>query len=222
MSRPVDPAARARVIGAVGRVGEALINALMARTDYTEVAVLADQPVNLGIARLAVCQKEEMPAARDLYMVLGGDEFATRRSFHGRDAPFVGVDESNGVALAGLAVEAGVKRIVLVAAAPSWQQIGALNQGLASSLERGISELAITRFAILRPLREARSSGVGVMQRFVNFYLSIQMLMVPRSVPVLTSDQVARAAILAMAEPSAQSVAVFSAADIGRLLSPKA
>ena len=77
------------------------------------------------------------------------------------------------VALADRAVTAGARRIVLIAAAPSWQQIGALNRGLASSLERGISELAISRLVILRPLREAESTGVGLMQRFVNFYLSI-------------------------------------------------
>lgn len=222
MSEPPKRVSRALVAGAVGRQGEALLNAVLSFGGYSEVAVLTDQSVRLGIARLVTCTSHDLAPAQDMFMLIGGDGVNTKRSFHGRDAPFVELDEHTALALATRAVQSGVKRIVLLSASPSWQQFGAVHRGLSSPLERALSQLPISRFVVMHPVLEARSAGASLMQRFVNFYLSIQLLMVPRSVPTLTSVQIANAAVKSLAESQVHGVAVFSAADMGRLLVSKA
>ena len=171
---------------------------------------------------MTVFTADAVPKARDLFIVLGSDSFNTQRSFHGRDARFTAMDEHNTLSVATDAVAAGVQRIVLIAASPSWQQFGALHRGLGAPLERELGALPISRFVVLRPLLETKSAGGSLMQRFIHGYLSIQMLMMPRSIPHLTSQQIAAAALVSVGMAEGQGVAVFSAADIASLLKPKA
>ncbi|MFK7967115.1 MAG: hypothetical protein AB8C46_24415 [Burkholderiaceae bacterium] len=209
----------ALVAGVVGRLGETLLNGLLARGGYTEVIALAERPVNLGISKLSVAGLDQLPPIDDLFILLGGDDFSTSRSFHGRDAPFVSVHEHNAL---GIARAANASRITLVSASSAWQQFGPLNQGLTSPLERELAALECRRFVVLRPVRENKQAGLGFVQRFVNVYLSIQMLMMPRSVPTLTSEQVARATVLVLADHDVQGVSVLGAADLADVLSGSA
>ncbi|MGB7184605.1 MAG: hypothetical protein WA888_06855 [Burkholderiaceae bacterium] len=195
----VPPAARSRpravVAGAVGRRGEALLNAVLARGGYDEVSVLAEQPVSMGLKNLTMFTLDDVPPAQDLFLLLSdaGDDMG--RSPHGRDAAFVAVDETSALNIAKHAVAAGVQRILLVAPTPVLLQFGTMQRGMISTLERGINALAPTRFVILRPLRQHRSSGLSLLQRITNVYMSIQMLMIPRSLEPVTSEQLAHLAI---------------------------
>lgn len=213
-----SPIKRALVAGVIGRLGETLLTELLARGGYGEVVALAEQPVSLGVAGLSVSQLDNLPEIDDLFIILGGDDFSTRPSFHGRDAPFVNVDSYNALKIAQVA---NARRVTLISSSPAWQQFGPLNQGLTSPLERELAALKCRRFAVLRPVRESSRAGMNLMQRFVNIYLSIQMLMVPRSVPTLTSEQVARAAVALLADQEVHGVGVFGAADLATALASK-
>lgn len=213
-----SPKKRALVAGVIGRLGETLLTELLARGGYGEVVALAEQPVNLGVSGLSVSPLEDLPDVDDLFIVLGGDSFSTQPSFHGRDAPFVSVDSYNALKIA---QAADARRITLISSSPAWQQFGPLNQGLTSPLERELAALKCRRFMVLRPVRESSRAGMGFMQRFVNVYLSIQMLMVPRSVPTLTSEQVAQAAVALLADQEVHGVGVFGAADLAAALASK-
>ena len=212
------PVRRALVAGVIGRLGEALLTELLARGGYDEVVALAEQALNLGVNKLSVSSLDNLPEIDDLFIVLGGDDFSRQPSFHGRDAPFVNVDSYNALKIA---QRADARRVVLISSSSAWQQFGPLNQGLTSPLERELAALNCRRLLVLRPIHESKRAGMNLMQRFVNVYLSIQMLMVPRSVPTLTSEQLARAAVALLADQEVHGVGVFGAADLATALASK-
>ncbi len=216
---PADPsiADRAIVAGAVGRLGEALLNAVLSRGGYREVVALAERPISLGFKGLSAQPIDQLPAARDLFIALGDDDIRSGRSFHGRDAPFVMINSINCLELVRTVRERGVSRVVLISPAPMWEQFGHIHRALGSPLERALGELGLHRLVVLRPLKAAGSVGGTLMQRFVHFYLNLQLVMTPRSVPTLTSEQIARAA-LAVLVPADDGVTVLSAGQIGQLL----
>lgn len=198
-------------------MGEALLNAVLSRGGYKSVIALSDRVVDLGFKGLSALPLAEITWARDLFIVLAGDDHLEERSFHGRDAPFVQITTDNYRELTGAADRLGVARVVLIAPAPLWEQFGDIHRGLGSPIERALGELSLQRLVVLRPLRAPTSAGRSMMQKFVHFYLSIQMLMVPRSIPTLTSDQVARAAMNQMAGDQ-PGVTVLSASEIAQAL----
>ncbi|MEZ5740368.1 MAG: hypothetical protein R3E68_13555 [Burkholderiaceae bacterium] len=207
------PARRALLAGAAGRRGEALLNALLAAPAWRSVHVLAGQPMSLAIPRLQLCRFDDLPPVDDLFLVVGDPAEPGSRSFHGRDAPFDSIDEDRALALARRGCDAGASRIVLVAPAPDWQQIGSLQRGLGGVLETQLGALSARTVLILRPLKPGGAGAGSLIQRFVHGYLSLQMLMLPRSVPVLTSEQLARAA-LGLLAGAGHGLQVLTAADI--------
>lgn len=189
---------RALVAGAVGRLGEALLNRVLGSGDYHEVVVLADTPMSLGVRGLSLAALDALPPVDDAFVLLGDADDASARSYYGRDAPFVQVHGENCLAVTGAAVAHGAKRIVLVSPMPAWQQIGHFHRGLANAVELSVSQLPVESLVVLRPVREARRPGGSLVERFVAVYLSLQLLMLPRSVQAMTSDKLARCILEAM------------------------
>ena len=72
-----------------GKLGEALLNQLLASSSLTVTAV-ADKPVTLGIARLEVLALSEIThgQAQDAYLCLHDPNTAYGQSYYGRDAHF--------------------------------------------------------------------------------------------------------------------------------------
>lgn len=210
-------AGAALLAGAVGRQGEALLNAALARGGYASVHVLAEAPVSMGMAGLELCALDALPAVDDvlLYVTEAGDP--VERSFHGRDAPFVPVTPERALAVARDAAAAGARRLLVLRPSPGWQQIGALQRALDDDIERALAALPFETVLVLRPVRPGRGPGGTWLRRLVNGYLSLQMLMMPRSIPVLTSDQVARAAFRALAD-AGPGVSVLLAEQLAALL----
>ena len=64
-----------------------------------------------------------------------------------------------------------------------------------NTTESALAKLSFESLLILRPVAQTKSSAGSLLQRFASFYLDLQMMMVPRSIPLLTSDQLARAAV---------------------------
>ncbi len=231
---PVDPAAalhaagapvraRARagarrllVAGAVGRLGEALLNDALARGGYDEVVALADGEATmaLGIRGLALAPLHRLPPLEDVCIAQTLDpEAPGARSFHGRDAPFALVDPASMPRIARAAADAGARRLVLVHPLPAWQQMSGLHLGLTGDAELEMAKLPFDGVAVMRPVAASRAAGGPLLQRIAGIYLSLQLLMLPRSVPTLTSAQVARVAVDLLRAPE-PGVRVLGAAQI--------
>jgi len=214
------PAGRvALVAGAVGRQGEALLGAVLSRGGYSRVHVLSDAPMALGIDRLDLCTLENLPRLDDVLMLVGQGGDPGERSFHGRDAPFVQVTGQEAAGVADAACAAGARRLLVIRPSPAWQQLGELQRALGGADELALAQLPFETVLILRPVRVGGSSGGDWLRRVVNAYMSLQFLMTPKSIPTLTSDQVARAALRAFGS-SGQGIRVMLARQLAELLEP--
>jgi hypothetical protein len=238
---PIDPAVALRaagaptpagagprrllVAGAVGRLGEALLNDALARGGYDEVVALADgdATMSLGVRGLALAPIERLPPLADVCIAQTLDpEAPGARSFHGRDAPFALVDAAAMPRIARAALGAGARHLVLVHPLPAWQQMSGLHRGLTGKAELEMAQLPFDGVAVMRPVSPSTAAGGPLLQRIAGVYLSLQCLMTPRSVPTLTSAQVARAAVELLREPRS-GVRILGAAEIGaRLAGPAA
>jgi len=205
------------VAGAIGRRGEALLNRVLGCGDYGRVAVLAEAPMALGVRGLQLATLESLPASQDAYLLLTDPDEPGSRSYYGRDAAFVQVHAGNLLAVAHAAVAQGVRRLVLLSPLPAWQQVGAFHRGLGDATELAVAQLPLESLVVLRPLREAGSRARSWLERVASIYMSLQLLMAPRSLGQLTSEQLARAALEAM-RSAVPGVTVFGADRIAELL----
>lgn len=190
-------AGAALVAGAGGRSGEALLNRVLASGDYRSVVGLAQAPMTLGVRGLSLATLEGLPSLDDVFVNLA-QPGALPASFHGRDAVWASVDEARLPGVARAACMAGARRLVLVAPVPLWQQIGGLHRGLTGAAELALAELPIASLTVLRPVVASASATGSWVARVAAVYTSLQMLAMPRSMPVLTSEQLARGALAAM------------------------
>lgn len=207
----------ALVAGAVGRLGEAVLNRVLGAGDYAEVVVLASSPMSLGVRGLSLAALDALPEIDDAFLLLSDADDTTSRSFYGRDAPFVLVHPDNCLQVARQSVHCGAKRVVLVSPMPAWQQVGHFHRGLANAVELSVSQLPLDSLVVLRPVREATRRGGSVVERLVAGYLSLQLLMLPKSVEQLTSERLARCILEAMRQ-AAPGLQVHAADTLTRLL----
>lgn len=217
------PQAGVLVAGAVGRIGEALLNRVLADeagrggVGGRPVVALADAPMAMGMRGLTLASLDALPPLDAAFLILHDSADAETRSFYGRDAPFVQVDELNCVHVARHAVEHGARRIVLISPTPAWRQIGKFHTGLADAVELELARLPLDSLVVLRPVRNTRHRGAGLLERFVSVYLSVQLLMLPRTLEAITSEKLARCAVAAL-RATRPGVTVFPADAIPGLL----
>ncbi len=216
-SRPGDRVAL--VAGVVGRQGEALLGAVLARGGYSRVHVLSEAPMALGIDRLELCTLERLPRLDDVLMLVGQGNDPGERSFHGRDAPFVQLTGPDAPRVASAACAAGARRLLVIRPSPAWQQLGDLQRALGGGDELALAQLPFESVLILRPVRVGGTPGGDWLRRLVNAYMSVQFLMTPKSIPTLTSEQVARAALRAFGA-AAPGIRVMLARQLAELLEP--
>lgn len=209
----------ALVAGAVGRLGEALLNASLARGGYDRVVVLAEAPMALGIDGLELRGLDALPRLDDVLILVGQGNDPAERSFHGRDAPFVQVTADDAARVAGAASAAGARRLLVIRPSPAWQQMGELQRALGGADELALAQLPFESVFILRPVRTGPSPGGDWLRRLVNAYMSLQFVMMPRSIPTLTSEQVARAALAAL-RTSGPGTRVMLARQLAELIQP--
>jgi hypothetical protein len=219
-ARRREGARRLLVAGAVGRLGEALLNEALARGGYDEVVALSegDATMNLGLRGLSLAPVTALPPLADVCIAQTLDPFAPgARSFHGRDAPFALVEPSGMPRIAAAAAAAGARRLVLVHPLPAWQQMSGLHLGLTGVAELEMARLSFESVTVLRPVAQSASVGGNWLQRVAGVYLSLQMLMMPRSVPTLTSVQIARVAVDAL-RADETGIRILGAAQIDERL----
>jgi hypothetical protein len=210
---------RLLVAGATGRFGEALLNEAIARRGllgYDEIVALGEPKVglSLGLSGLSIAPLHALPAVQAVVLAMSDPQAENARSFHGRDAPFVLVEERTATTIASAAVAAGAQRLVFVHPVPAWQQISGLSHGLMGDVEWQLSRLPCRSMLMIRPVAPARSAQGNFLQRIAQVYLNLQMLMMPRSVPTLTSAQLARAVVAQCVLDAPPGVGAMGAAEI--------
>lgn len=206
----------ALVAGAGGRLGESLLNRVLASGDYAAVVGLARAPMTLGVRGLVLAPSEALPPIDDVFLNLAPPG-AQPASFHGRDAVWASVDADRVLPVVRAACAAGARRLVLLTPTPVWQQMGGMHRGLAGERERALAALPLTSLTILRPIVESAGGARGWVERVAAIYTSLQMLAMPRSMPVHTSEQLARCALAAM-RGARDGVRVVAADKIPELL----
>jgi hypothetical protein len=189
---------RVLIAGAVGRLGEALLAEALSRGGYDEVVALAegDASMSLGVRGLVLAPLGMLPPLDGVCIAQTVDPHAPdARSFHGRDAPFAMVTRDSMLSIAAAASAAGANRLVLIDPLPLWQQVSQFHLGLSGEVELRIAALPFDAVTVLRPLAQSGPVAGSWLQRIAHIYLSLQFLMVPRSLSTLTSAQIARVAI---------------------------
>jgi len=211
---------RLLIAGAVGRLGDALLAEALSRGGYDEVVALADgdATMSFGVRGLVLSPLKQLPPLDCVCIAQTIDPQAPdARSFHGRDAPFAMVTRDSMLRIAEAACAAGARRLVVVDPLPVWQQLSTLHLGLSNESELQISALPFDGVTVLRPLAQGGPVVGNWLQRIAHLYLSLQFLMVPRSMPTLTSAQVARVAIDTL-RADGSGIRVLGVAQIGDLL----
>jgi hypothetical protein len=220
---PAPSSARGRgrvlVAGAVGRLGEALLNEVIGRGGYADVVALAerDATMSLGLRGLSLAPLHALPPIDAVCIARSDPDAPGARSFHGRDAPFALVDTLAMPRIAAAAAAAGARRLVLIHPLPAWQQLSRLHLGLAGEAELQMAQMPFESVTVLRPLLQSGSAAGSLLQRIANVYMSLQFLMMPRSMPTLTSPQIARVAVDVLRQPE-PGVRIMGAAQIDERL----
>jgi uncharacterized protein YbjT (DUF2867 family) len=215
---------RLLIAGAVGRLGDALLAEALSRGGYDEVVALAegDATMSFGVRGLVLSPLAMLPPLDSVCIAQTIDPQAPdARSFHGRDAPFAMVTRDSMLRIAEVACAAGARRLALVDPLPLWQQLSPLHLGLSNETELQIAGLPFDGVTVLRPLAQGGPAVGSWLQRIAHVYLSLQFLMVPTSMPTLTSAQVARVAIDAL-RTDESGIRVLGVAQIGDLLRKRA
>jgi hypothetical protein len=215
----VGPRGRVLVAGAVGRLGEALLNEVIARGGYAEVVALAegDAAMSFGLRGVSLAPLHALPTIDDVCIVLGDPAAPGARTVNGRDAPFALVDAAAMTRVAAAAAAAGARGAVLVHPLPAWQQMSRFHLGLIGEAELQLAQMRFGSVTVLRPLAQSGSAAGGWLQRVANVYLNLQFLMMPRSLPTLTSPQIARVAVDLLRAPE-PGVRVIGAAQLDERL----
>ena len=214
---------RLLIAGAVGRFGDALLAEALSRGGYDQVVALADgdATMSFGVRGLVLAPLDRLPPLDDVCIAQTVDPQAPdARSFHGRDAPFAMVTRDSMLPIAAAAAAAGARRLVLVDPLPLWQQLSQFHLGLSGEVELQIAGLPFEAVTVLRPLAQSGPVVGSWLQRIAHIYLSLQFLMVPRSLATLTSAQVARIAIDRL-RTDELGIRVLGAAQIGERLSQR-
>jgi hypothetical protein len=192
------------MVGAVGRLGAAVLEQLLREGGFDGVAVLAKRPVGVALAGLRVVQQAQQPqqgvGPRIEPLTLGTDTAVLvldkSRSRHGREAAFVQADETGLPDLAAALHAAGVQRLVLVVPHAPGLLPAALRAGLATRQEHDVASLGFEQLVLVRPaLASAASpaSGQGWLNRLAGVLLAQLHWMVPQREQPLRPQRVAEA-----------------------------
>lgn len=177
---PQTAKSRAAVFGAVGKVGEALLNSVLACSRYERVYVLTRKPLDSTVSRLTplLIRGEDLTSSEprfapetkltDLYCCL-----APSRTFYRRDDVYHRVLPQHVLPLARAGLALGASRMVLVKPADTMSQMGGYGRYLTDVEELELVKLPYHALVILRPHQEPAASLTGnPAQRLAHWILS--------------------------------------------------
>lgn len=208
---PAAPPGPLLVAGAVGRLGAAVLEALLRSGRHRPVVVLASRPIEVAMAglRIGVLPGPDalppLPAATDTAVVVI-DQPASR---HGREAALLAPTPAQLPALGERLRAAGIRRLVLVLPHQPTLLPPALRAGLASLEEGALAAQGFEQLVLVRPARAAGGPGAPVRSlpaRVARALLAQLHWMVPQREQPLRPQKVAEAiAALVLALPAARA-----------------
>ena len=218
MKLMVDRSAYA--IGVVGRLGEAILEALIGCARYGAVHVATRAPLSSTLGKLQPCPLtlESSNAAisspiDDVYCCTD-----LRPGFHGRDRAYLRATAADLPAIARLTRAAGAKRFVLVTALAPLDQLSAPERGVRDEFELALVEAGFGTLVLLRPADSGQPASGNPLERIVLGMGNVLAgYLIPQSMQPLRPSLVARAALEAV-ESLGPGTHVLNAPGIRKLL----
>ncbi len=176
---------RILLVGAAGRLGEAVLIALLGAGHIAHVHVATTAALPSSDAKLSFIERARIGDLASVgidcaVMVLGpADGTAFSSSFYGRDKVFAGLAPDALWAVCSELEQQGVKRLVLIAPTPFHLQSAVFDR-----LVAGDTELQLVRWfdslTVIRPGQVApQPAAQSFMQRLISGYLSQLLIMLP-------------------------------------------
>jgi hypothetical protein len=216
------PARTAWIGGAVGRLGDALLERVVA-CGYRSVCVLGARPMASAVRGFETADLGTLRAQAgsqrcdDVYLLFDPDPPPAPPHRPQDIPPFAALSSAEStLAYADAAAAAGASRLVLVAPLLAWQQLSAATRLLPEGLEAALAARPIPTMIVMKPTREEvpRNREGSPMQRFVRFYLSQLRFMLPSSGQVIRSLDLARIAVEQLTATDAPGMRVIGLSAI--------
>lgn len=183
------------IAGATGPLGNEVMQLLVGRQAWREVAVLAREPVTVGLRGVRAQTVEgddpaawpELPAATAVVM------FDPPRLFYERERALWTPRPEGLPALAQWLRTCGVTTLAIVLPHSQMRLPEALKRGLASLDEHAVAQLRFDRLLIVRSAQKSSAQAGGhFFQRLARFMLSVGKYMVPSSEQPVRAVKVAQ------------------------------
>jgi hypothetical protein len=165
---PFAPKQQVLLIGARGRLGEILLNDLLAQSHYSKVYVLAEHRLEMGISKLETCTWNE---ALDIDHVVINDTPLDPESpgaFHGRDQVYHCLGEQEWPTMLQWLQQLKPRAAALISPLAEFYQFSNSANGSLSPHEFALVSQGVSSCTILRPLaKHALPANASRMERFM-------------------------------------------------------
>jgi len=178
---PVTPPPRreALVAGSVGKLGEELLNQLLASPRLTRVHAITRWDIEASTDKLEThaIAGDRLPADATALALPPHDEFyccvSDERSFYGRDAIYHRVAPEDVLPLARAAVAQGARRAAVLLPMDSLRQMSHLGDYLAHEREVELTQLGFETVVIVRPVQQAQAARGGFLSRVADSLIGV-------------------------------------------------
>ena len=191
----------ALVAGCTGRLGEALLNAVLGSSAYERVYACTCMPLESSLRKLVAADvSRPMPAVDDVYCLMAGAEHAmSGASYFGRDDAFAEYPAEQIAALATSTRAGGARRFALVSPLEVYLQSSVFAEALIDTAEQAVNDAGFEAFVILRPTMGERADPSGsIVERFMRWWFRQLTHMIPTTLLPVRSVRVAAAAVEAL------------------------
>ena len=187
--------------GVVGRLGEALIEALVGDERYASVYVATRAPLASTLGKLRPCPLTlQSPSAAIPSPI--GDVFCCtdlRQGFFGRDRAYAQVTADDAPAIARLARAAGARRFVRLAPLTPVEQLNTTGYGVRNAAELELVKAGFETLVLLRPSDTGQpATGNPFARMALGIGRVLSGYLIPQSMQPLRPHLIARAALEAL------------------------
>jgi len=188
----------ALVAGCTGRLGEALLNAVLGSSAYERVYASTCMPLESSLRKLVAADvSHPTPSVDDVYCLIAGPEHAlSAASYFGRDDAFAEYPAAQVAALATSARVSGARRFALVSPLEAYLQSAVFAEAVIDEAEQAVSNAGFEAVVIMRPTAgERRHTGGSIVERFMRWWFQQFTHMIPSTILPVRSVRVAAAAV---------------------------
>lgn len=210
----------ALVAGCTGRLGEALLNAVLGSSAYDRVYACTRMPLESTMRKLVAADiAHPFPAVDDVYCLIAGSDHAlSAASYFGRDDAFAEFTPERIPTLAGDAQALGARRFALIAPLEAYLQSAAFVDAIIDATELAVCQAGFEAIVVMRPTAAgdgARIHSGSMVERLMRWWFAQFAHMIPSSIQPVQSTRVAAAAVEALTRLAAGR-RVITAQDLQR------